>query len=306
MKNTFVLPQQKSYDVVIIIPTLPKQPNQRWIEKIITLIKQSPPKSLSWNIYLAYEGNDWNDAVNIAFGRLNPIVSKGFILMDDDSFPLPNWADSLAGYIHEYPSSLLQFCLLDTKGFYNQYFFCQVDGCSRTFNKCMRKASAHKRIRELCSYTRVSKSSYYKKLKKPVKSAFACFSGVYIPKSVYEALGQVASSHEIIYHEDVDFSFKAMEKGFSSFIIPQYVLHLSGGTKLKKPVEYINKLNFSDKWLYEKWFTNNKFICELKKQGFTKRLVFRFLWASSITFLKHRLKNYRFAHNFAERLEIVV
>jgi GT2 family glycosyltransferase len=300
------MPKQSSYDVVIIIPTLPKQPNLQWVDTIIQLIKQSPPKDLSWNIYLAYEGRDWNEAVNTAFERVKNCVNKGFILLDDDSFPLPNWADKLANYIQEYPSSLLQFCLIDKKGFFNQYYFSQVDKCSRTFNKLIRKSTAYKDPRELYGYTMVTKAAYYKNLKEPVKSAFAGFSGVFIPKIIYETVGQVAIANNIIYNEDVDFSFRALEKGFSSFIIPQYVLHLCGSTKLKKSIEYTNKVNSSDKWFYEKWFTNNQFINKLRQRGFIKRLVFRFLWTSSTRFFKHRVNKHRFAHNFAERLEVML
>jgi GT2 family glycosyltransferase len=306
MENSFVMPLKPCYDVVIIIPTLPKKPNQKRVEKIVDIIMKNPPKGLSWNIYLAYEGRDWNDAVNIALEAILPTVTKGFILLDDDSFPLPNWADKLVDYIESYPDSILQFCLLDKKGFYEQSYFSYVDKCSRALDRIISKSTPRSDAQKLFAYTSVVKTSYYKKLKKPVKASYACFSAVLIPQKVYKSVGKIEDSKNIIYAEDVDFSFRAMQKGYQSYIIPQYVFHLRGTTKGKKPAEYMNKIDSTNEWLYSKWFANPDFVNYLKKQGFTKYFAFRFIWNSSARFLKHRVKNNKFASNFAERLELVV
>jgi GT2 family glycosyltransferase len=303
MENRFVMPHQSSYDVVIIIPTIEKSPNQQRVETIINLIQQNPLQGLTWNIFLAYEGRDWNEAVNKAFQQVAPTVKLGFIFLDDDSFPLPHWSDNLIDYINDYPSTLIQFCLLDKKGFYSQYYFSQVDNCSRTFNKLISKLTPHSDTTDLNNYIMIAKTAYYTKLKKPVKAPFACFSAVFVPKQIYETIGGVKASNDIVYSEDLDFCFRAMNEGYNSIVIPRHILHLVGTTKLKKPEEYIKKISASTKWLCDKWFTKNKFVNSLEKQGFIKPLTFMFLWRNSAKFLRHRAKNHEFLKNFTERLE---
>lgn len=300
------MPQQSSYDIVMIIPTVDKEPNQQRVKSIIKLIEQNPLQGLTWNIYLAYEGRDWNEAVNIALQRVASMVNVGFIFLDDDSFPLPHWSDNLADYINDYPSTMLQFSLLDKKGFYPQYFFGKVDNCSRAFNKFLSKLTPRSDVTDLNPYTMIVKHSYYTKLKKPVKAPFACFSAIFIPKNVYEAVGSVEASVDIVYGEDLDFCFRAKEKGYNSIVIPRHVLHLCGTTKLNKSPEYIKKIDCSNKWLCDKWFARNQFVKGLQEQGFIKPFFFVFLYRSSVTFLKHRMKNHEFAKNFTERLELLI
>ena len=114
MKNKFVYPDtEKCYDVVIMITTLPKAENKTRTKKVLELIEKYPPP-MSYNVYLAYEGKDWADAVNIGFKRLLPRVKYGLILLDDDSFPMEDWMQGFETAIKH--NCILQFAIVNPYG----------------------------------------------------------------------------------------------------------------------------------------------------------------------------------------------
>lgn len=269
MNNSFVFSDTgRAYDLIVIIPTLPRPENQKRLAEVIKLIESFPPSKWSWNIYLAYEGSDWGDAVNIAITRLRERVTKGFILLDDDDFPMRGWLDGIEGYAIEYPDSLFQFSML-------------INGKVYWTPRVYRLGPLAMALSALCFYHRAQTKKHiplyflnadYKYRSSlpasPRKILHACTSAIFIPLSVYDAIGQIAVNENINYCEDTDYSFRAWMNGFQVYRIPGRVRHFIGTTKSTKSPEYVSKISYSQLWLYGKWFTQRAFVEKITQEGF--------------------------------------
>lgn len=265
MKNRFILKNSvKKYDFVIVIPTIFKEENNKRVEKIIELInKYPPPKNFTWNIYLAYEGNDWNEAINISFERLKSKVNKGFLLMDDDAFPTLKWMNNFEDYIKKYKNSILQFALIDKMG---------IIRWETKIYKLSRLSMAFLAFYFfpffLKKYVSHSTKYLYNHLPiLPIKIHAACFSTVFIPKKILLSIGKVIQNKKVMYGEDWDFCYRALMKGFTIYKIPREVFHNLATTKSGKKMGKINKIYYSDIFLYNKWFTNKEFIKKLREEN---------------------------------------
>jgi len=275
MKNRFLFNNRKKVDFIIIIPTVAKEKNQKRVEKILELIIKYPPKKFSYNIYLAYKGKDWNEAVNNSFKKLKNKVKEGFLLLDDDSFPLPGWMDDFERFVYKYKNSILQFNLVDTNG---------IIAWGRKLLKLNKLAMAFLSFwfspLFIAKFKPYARSISVRKKTKVTRIHTAGFSAVFVPIKILNEIGGVKDRKEdnnIVYHEDSDFCYRAFMKGYFSYEIPRKVLHIGFVTKSKKVYEKMDKEEYSRIWLVKKWYTNREFIKKLREAN---------LIDSKFTFLK--------------------
>jgi GT2 family glycosyltransferase len=258
--NRFVFNRKPQHDVIVVIPTLPKPENARRLSKILKMIETEPPP-VDYNIYLAYEGSDWNEAINISFDRLLPSVRHGLILLNDDAYPMHEWMKDFDKYLAEYPESIFQFTSLNQSGKF---------GTVRIIK--MWKPLKLIMLLLVPSYLPWLKYDYWWifewikfRPSEPVKQS----SGgdvVYLPKKVIESLGHVASK-PVMYYEDTDYIARAVMEGFEVFRIANHVFHVVGATKRKKSKEYLSRTRASLKWLSDKWLRDPAYILEMRQGG---------------------------------------
>jgi len=258
LNNYFLKKIKKKYDIIIIIPTVDKEENKNRVKEIIKRIEAYTPKELNWNIYFAYEGNDWNGAVNIAINATKNYVKYGLIFLDDDAFPEKDWMSFFCKNLDFIKDDILQFSLTYPNGFCIHTKLYKHSRLSLILGSLFLFGSLNKnRFIPLFFFADYLKKYKYTNGKEPVPACY--FSAAYIPIRAILSLKKINYNKNVMYGEDVDFCFRAYNHGISCYRIPGKVTHLGAATKSKRTFETWDKRRYSYLWVY-RWFMNNKLI----------------------------------------------
>lgn len=260
--NRFAFPDEGEYDFAVCITTLPNPSNMRRVEQILRLLKKHRPDGLSWNVYLAYDGDCWSDALNKALAFLVGRVRYGVVLLDDDAFPSSNWSQNLEAYISlDMP---FQFALCEHGHvLWERVLFPLPKPLSLILHTFTVTRRRHK-------YPSPAYLVIYEKRKPPdipnqlIKVHRISFSACYLPRKAILETGQVENSHRILHYEDQDYSFRMLEKGFVLYTTPNLVYHIGRATK-RQQIRRQQDLKITSRLeVYQRFFSNAQFISKLR------------------------------------------
>ena len=88
----------------------------------------------------------------------------------------------------------------------------------------------------------------------PMECAFVTWGGVYIKKEVIKAVGKIDEKYFQSYYGDVDYCFKAHQKGFKVGVVPVIIIHEESLDTKKNQAEldkilFENEAYFTGKWM---------------------------------------------------------
>ncbi len=90
-------------------------------------------------------------------------------------------------------------------------------------------------------------------LDKPLECPFVTWGGVYIKKEVIKKIGKIDEKYFQTYYGDVDYCFKAHQKGFKIGVVPVTIIH-EESLDNKKNKEELNKILFhNEEYFKAKW-----------------------------------------------------
>lgn len=89
----------------------------------------------------------------------------------------------------------------------------------------------------------------------PIETAFVTWGGVYIKKEVIKEIGKIDEAYYQSYYGDVDYCFKAHQKGFKVGVVPVKIVHEESLDTLKNKEEL--KQTIQKNWSYfkAKWMS---------------------------------------------------
>jgi len=165
-------------------------------------------------IHIVNRGKSWAEAINIGLRQTDG--NNDIILMDDDVF-INGKTFSLISEFYD-QADIFGFKLLFPDG----------------------------KIQHMGGYVKNGQIGHIgyrldsKEIEEPLKVCHATTSLVYIKRRVIDALFGMAENMPGIQMEDVDFSFRALKKGFTILCLPSEAIHLESATKR-------HEVNFQEK-----------------------------------------------------------
>jgi len=243
----------------IIIPTL-KKPH---LKECLEALKKNT--SVPYRPFLIDEGKSWPEAINIGLKKAG--YKHDVVLMDDDIRVLPGWLDNIEEY--KKIADIIGFKLLFPNGkIAHAGGFVTIDPIRKICGLLFKKPTYQLFSINVIGYNENDRGQYDKIKYLPHVTT----SLIYIKKDVFQKIKKMSvwKGHQF---EDVDFGFKALEKGFKILYTPNKAIHLLTATK--KNFKDINKkaeINYLT--LHKKWLQNKKFLQLLKEKKF---IVFK-LW----------------------------
>ena len=183
-----------------------------------------------YRLHVVTGGKSWAEAINIGLKQTSGI--NDVILMDDDVFINEK---TFCGVESNYEiADIFGFKLLFS------------DGTIQHYGGIVRNGEIGH-----VGYQMANDS----KFTIPLRVCHATTSLIYIKRKVLDSLGGMAEDIPGIQCEDVDFSFRALKKGYSILVLPEEAVHLQSASKKFTPqfnekvglaFDEIKKRHFSD------------------------------------------------------------